>query len=165
MKTPLLTPQIRLIAASILTVSFQTAALGGDLHVDPRTTVTATMDGGIGKANNTWYEVGVNSAAPTTGLKTGLVISQTDAQSSYIFQPATSLNAFMLDTGRRTGTITFQTPTAVHGLSLAGASGQWRWRAYDDARICQRHDNHSGAGYGRGLVRQFAHHSDGEWPD
>ncbi len=81
------------------------------------------MDYGIGKANNTWYEVGVNPAAPTTGLRTGLVSSEADTNSTYLIQPATSPNVLMLDGSHSRGRLTFQTPVAVDALSLAAASG------------------------------------------
>ncbi len=112
-----------LTAGAMLAVSLPNAGLGAALPIDPRTTVSATMDYGIGKENNTWYEVGVNSAAPTTGLQTGLVSSEADASSSYIIQPAAGLNVRMLDTNHPSGTLTFESPVAVSALSLAAASG------------------------------------------
>jgi uncharacterized protein (TIGR03118 family) len=66
---------------------------------------------------------GVNTAAPTTGLKTGIVTGQTDPLSTYQIQPAVGLNAFLLDAGNTTGTITLETPIALHGFSLAGSDG------------------------------------------
>ncbi|HEV8543144.1 MAG TPA: TIGR03118 family protein [Verrucomicrobiae bacterium] len=90
---------------------------------DPKTTVTATMDGGVTKAGNTWYEIGVDTAAPTSGIKVGFVTGQSDPQSTYLFQAATEFNALMLDASLKTGTLEFETPVAVNALSLAGASG------------------------------------------
>ena len=34
----------------------------------PLSGITATMDGGTGLGGNTWYQIGQNPAAPTTGL-------------------------------------------------------------------------------------------------
>jgi uncharacterized protein (TIGR03118 family) len=99
------------------------SALGQSLLVDPRTAVTATMDGGTTKVNNTWYELGVNVAAPTTGLPTGLVHGQTDTNSTYQIQPAVGMNAFLLDAANPAGTITLETPVALHGFSFAGSDG------------------------------------------
>jgi hypothetical protein len=96
---------------------------GAAVPVDPKTTVTASMDGGITKSGNTWYELGVNKAAPTTGLKTGFVLGQTDPFSTYLIQPATGNNALMLDTNRSSGTLTFTRPLSFTALSLAGSSG------------------------------------------
>ena len=74
----------------------------------PKSTVSATMDGGTGKGGNTYYEVGVNKAAPTTGLQTGTVSGQTDPASTYLIQPANGLNALMLDVNATVGFLTTQ---------------------------------------------------------
>src|SRR5579859_3669473 len=119
MKTTQVTIKAALMTALVVLPSFN-SALAQSLLVDPRTAVTATMDGGTTKVNNTWYEVGVNVAAPTTGLPTGLVHGQTDTNSTYQIQPAVGMNAFLLDAVNPTGTITLGTPVALHGFSLAG---------------------------------------------
>jgi len=99
------------------------SALGQAILVDPHTAVTATMDQGTARGANVWYEVGVYTPAPTTGLKTGLITSQADTNSTYLFQPAVGRNAFLLDAAHPTGTLTFETPMALHGFSLAGSDG------------------------------------------
>jgi uncharacterized protein (TIGR03118 family) len=81
------------------------------------------MDGGTAKTGNVWYEVGVNTAALTTGLKTGLVTSQTDTNSTYLIQPAVGMNAFLIDAASPKGTITLETPIALYGFSFAGSDG------------------------------------------
>jgi hypothetical protein len=81
------------------------------------------MDGGTAKTGNTWYELGVNTAAPTTGLKTGIVAAQADPLSTYLIQPANVNNVLMLDTANKSGTLTFTRPISVTALSLAGSSG------------------------------------------
>lgn len=81
------------------------------------------MDGGTAKTGNTWYEVGVNTAAPTTGIKTGIVAGQADALSSYLIQPATGPNALMLDNATKSGSLTFNSPLTLAAFSLAGSSG------------------------------------------
>jgi len=99
------------------------STFGAAVPVDPKTTVTASMDGGILKTGNTYYQLGVNTASPTNGIKTGLIQGQTDPLSTYLIQPATGNNALMLDTNRSSGTLTFNKPFSFTALSLAGASG------------------------------------------
>jgi hypothetical protein len=98
-------------------------ASGAAVGIDPKTAVTASMDGGTAKTGNTWYEVGVNTAAATTGFKTGLVSGQNDPLSSYLFRSSVGANALMLDNSTKTGTLTFSQPLKLSGLSFAGASG------------------------------------------
>ena len=123
MKIKLCLPKRALAAASILAVAVPSLTLGQALPINPENTVTATMDNGTVKTGNTWYEVGVNTAAPLTGLKTGLVTSLADTNSSYLFMPATGLNVIMLDANTTTWTIDFATPTPVYALSFAGGTG------------------------------------------
>jgi uncharacterized protein (TIGR03118 family) len=97
--------------------------------VNPATAVTATMDNGTtlnssgGLYGNTWYEVGVNTAKPTNGLPTGTITGESDPLSTYDIQPAAGMNALLLDAQHLAGTITFQTPVALHGFSLSGSDG------------------------------------------
>ncbi len=107
------------IAAGMSTASFG----AGVLPIDPSTTVTATMDAGTGLSGNTWYEVGVNGAAPTTGLQTGLVYGQTDTNSSYFFRPAEGYNVLMLDSATPSGSIEFTSPEQLYAFSLAASDG------------------------------------------
>ncbi len=126
MKRTGLFPKAAALLSSLALVSIAQSTFGAAVPVDPKTTLTATMDGGTAKTGNSWYEVGVNSAATTTGLKTGLVFGQTDPLSTYLIQPAAGKNALMLDNSTKNGTITFVRPLSVTALSLAGASGNGR---------------------------------------
>jgi len=98
-------------------------AFAAAVPIDPRIAITATMDGGTAETGNTWYEVGVNTAAPATGIRTGIIVGQTDPLSTYLFEPATGNNALMLDNNAKSGTLTFLKPLSLSGLSLSGASG------------------------------------------
>src|SRR5512141_2485552 len=73
------------LLVALLVAPMMNQAFGQAVPVDPKLTVSATMDGGTAKTGNTWYEVGVNTAAPATGLKTGIVAGQTDPLSDYLF--------------------------------------------------------------------------------
>lgn len=111
------------LVAALLATPLTTSVFGAAVAVDPKTTVTATMDGGTAKTGNTWYEVGVNTAAPATGLRTGIVAGQADPLSDYLFEPATGNNALMLDNATKSGSFTFNRPLSITALSLSGASG------------------------------------------
>jgi len=105
--------------AAVQTVSFGAAITGVNLT----NTITASMDGGTAKNGNTWYELGVNAGASTTGIKTGFISGQSDPLSSYFLASPSGLNALMLDASKKSGTITFQRPISVTALSLAASSG------------------------------------------
>ena len=116
--------KIHFVSKNVLALfAFVGAAQAAAVPVDPKTTVTATMDGGIAKTGNTWYELGVNIAAATTGLKTGLVVGQTDPLSTFLFQPAAGLNTLLLDTAKNSGSLIFNSPLTFSGFVLAGSSG------------------------------------------
>jgi uncharacterized protein (TIGR03118 family) len=123
------TPKKMALACALAALLSSSKALAAVVLVNPATAVTATMDNGTTRnsssslSGNTWYEVGVNSGHPTNGLPTGTVTSQSDALSTYDIQPAIGLNALLLDAGHPTGTITFQTPVALHGFSVSGSDG------------------------------------------
>jgi hypothetical protein len=111
-------------AAVLLAVQFSHKALGAAITgIDPRSTITATMDAGTGLTGNTWYEVGVNTSSNKTGLVTGLVNGQTDPLSTYLIPGAVGDNALMLDTGTKTGTLTLGRALPLAGFSFAGSSG------------------------------------------
>src|SRR5438552_741595 len=125
MKTTQILRQTALISA-LLAVPLANNTFGAAVPVDPKTTITATMDGGTAKTGNTWYEVGVNAAALTTGIKTGVIAGSgpsSDSLSTYLIGPANGLNALVLDTAKKTGTLTFGRALSVTALSFAGASG------------------------------------------
>jgi len=80
---------------------------------------TATMDGGAGGGANTWYGIGFNAGAPTTGLPTVLTTSQTSgADLSFQLQPFDTSNA-VLDGGN----LALTSPTPLARLALIGSVG------------------------------------------
>jgi autotransporter-associated beta strand protein len=88
--------------------------------------LTATMDGGTAKTGNTWYEVGTNPAAPSTGLPMGqTVTSQSSATLMYTLQASTTLNTLMFDNagGNTNGRLTLTTPTTLSQVSFLTSSG------------------------------------------
>jgi hypothetical protein len=109
------------VMAALMTAAFTPQTFGAGIGgINPTNTITASMDNGILRTGNTWYELGVNSTAPTNGLKLGVVTGQTDPLSTYLFQPAAGLNALMLDTNRSQGAFVFDRPvSATASLSLA----------------------------------------------
>jgi len=108
------------LVSAALTNQASAAAITG---VNLTNTITASMDGGETKSGDTWYQLGVNAANPTTGIRTGLISSQTDPLSTYLIPSPSGLNTLMLDTNRRSGTLTLERPVSATALSLAGASG------------------------------------------
>lgn len=92
--------------------------------------VNATVDGGTNRTGNTWYEVGYNPLAPTTGLP---VAGSLLATNNYAFRMPPDYhvnNALMVGhhNGGRTvpvasGTLTLTTPAAFSGLSFLTTSG------------------------------------------
>lgn len=105
---------------------------------NPPATITATMDNGTAKTNNTWYEIGQDQAAATTGIPSGYFTGQTDPTSSFYFENArtdASLNNILLldnpaaaDVATQgpphlTGTLTFLKPQVVTSFALATSSG------------------------------------------
>jgi len=87
------------------------------------TNITATMDNGTGKAGGVWYQQGLNTGAPTTGLPAGGLVSANDPTVSYTLQPFTSNNVRMLDSANTPGTLTLSVPTRYSALSFLTASG------------------------------------------
>jgi len=86
--------------------------------------ITASMDGGVAKTGNTWYQIGTNTAAPTTGLPgPGPVTSLANATTSYLLQPYTGNNVAMLDAASNSATLTLATPASYSALSLLTSSG------------------------------------------
>jgi hypothetical protein len=91
--------------------------------------VTATMDSGVGATTgNTWYGVGFNALAPTTGLPIGPVTSESDPNTTLQLAPfgsgnVTSSNAVFLDAGNTTGALALSTPAVYSTLSLFGSTG------------------------------------------
>jgi autotransporter-associated beta strand protein len=90
--------------------------------------ITATMDGGTGLTGNTWYAVGNNAAAPTTGLPVGTTFaSAANPSLRYTLQPAnlgaTPNNTLLLDAAATTGTLTLATPTPLNTISFLTSTG------------------------------------------
>ena len=85
--------------------------------------ITATMDGGTAKNGGVWYQQGLNSAAPTTGLPVGVAVSASDATTSFVLRPYTGNNVRLLDGANASGTLTLAAPAAYSKLSFLTASG------------------------------------------
>jgi hypothetical protein len=86
--------------------------------------VTATMDNGTGKAGNTWYERGLNPAAPATGLPMNVVqAAQDDPTLTFRLGPAVGNNALLLDVATPAGNLTLTTPVRLSRLYILAASG------------------------------------------
>lgn len=96
---------------------------------NPLNAVTATMDNGAnltaGKLTGaTWYEIGYNPNALTTGLPSGFIFGQTDPTSTFFIEDADEPNnVLLLDTTHKTGTFTFVAPRAAGGLAFTTSSG------------------------------------------
>ena len=85
--------------------------------------VTATMDGGTGKTGTTWYAVGEDTDAPTTGLPMGTTFtSGADSSTSFALPSAVGNNAVLLNAVTTSATLTLNTPAMFASLSLLGAS-------------------------------------------
>ncbi len=91
--------------------------------------ITATMDGGTSKGGNTWYQVGQNAAAPTTGLPMGTSFTVTDPTTggdTFQFQGIDTNNAILLandNNGSPTGTFTLAQPGTCTSLSFLASDG------------------------------------------
>ncbi len=79
---------------------------------------TATMDEGIGGGANTWYGVGNNVLAPSTGLPVGPTNSlATGSDFTFQLQPFNANNALL-----NGGTLTLSSPTSMLRLGLIGST-------------------------------------------
>lgn len=91
------------------------------------TSVTGTMDGGLGQPENwTWVEAGTylnpdGNAQTIPGLVAGTHSSLT-GNGSFTFQPFTANNVLGLD-GGQTATLSLTTPGQYSSIALYGASG------------------------------------------
>jgi hypothetical protein len=87
--------------------------------------ITASMDNGVTRTGNAWYERGFNTAAPTTGLPNGgvVTVSESDPTLSFVLQSATTNNALLLDTANSSGRLTLTTPVPMTRLAILAASG------------------------------------------
>ncbi len=87
---------------------------------------TASMDAGIGNSGTSWYEVGYDSAAPTTGLPAAgsTFTSQTSSAYRYTMAPSYKANnAILLDSNVTSATFTLATPAALTQLSFLESGG------------------------------------------
>jgi hypothetical protein len=91
--------------------------------------LTATMDGGTGSfvSTSTWYGVGQNTSAPTTGLPIGVVTSMGDPTTTLEFAPFGSGNvpsddAILIDSTNTTGAFTLSSPADYGSLALIAAT-------------------------------------------
>lgn len=85
--------------------------------------ITATMDGGTGLGGNTWYALGQNPDAATTGLPPGTITSASDATIQLSLQPAGGDNAVLINAGNTTGLLTLTSPAVYSALTLFGSTG------------------------------------------
>lgn len=87
---------------------------------------TASMDNGTANTATSWYEVGYNAAAPTTGLPAAgsTFTHQNAANHQYRMAPSyTANNAVLLDSTLTTATLTLATSAAYSQLSLLESGG------------------------------------------
>jgi len=87
---------------------------------------TATMDTGLTNSLNTWYEVGYDPDAPSTGLPlAGSTLTNVSASDHlYTLAPSYSANNVLLLTSNSpTGTLTPTTLSIYHGLSFLCSAG------------------------------------------
>ena len=88
-----------------------------------QSSITATMDGGIPRTGSTWYAIGENASAPTTGLPMGTTfVSASDPTTSFALQSAVGNNAIMLDSSHISGSLSLTTPAVFSSLSLLTSS-------------------------------------------
>ncbi|MBE7157044.1 MAG: hypothetical protein INR62_01170 [Rhodospirillales bacterium] len=86
--------------------------------------VTATMDDAANPSGTTYYERGLDTSAPDTGLPTNnLPFTSADlANVSFQLQPYTQNNALLVSNGQ-TGTLTLATPLTLSNIAFLFATG------------------------------------------
>jgi hypothetical protein len=91
---------------------------------------TATVDAGVGNTDFTWYEQGVYSPAPLTGLPAAGQTLTNAAAADHVYRFAPSYaenNTILIDTTTAPAevpvTVTFANPITASGLSFLGSSG------------------------------------------
>ncbi len=91
--------------------------------------ITATMDGGTSLAGNTWYQVGQNTGATSTGLPMGQLFtvgSPTTGADTFQFQSAGTNDTILLagdGNGPTTATFTLSQPAAYNNFSFLASNG------------------------------------------
>src|SRR5262245_26791315 len=103
-------------------------AMGITAHAfaDAKANVTASMDGGTTKSGNTWYQQGYNAEDLTSGLwatDEGVFNGESDATSTFQFQPYTGNNVLLLDNATKTGTLNLINPTTARQIAIPTSSG------------------------------------------
>jgi hypothetical protein len=92
----------------------------------PASITTVTMDNGTGNTGTTWYEIGANSSAPSTGipLHGSTFASLSFPDHSYTMAPDYhSNNVFLIDGTVTSGAIAVSAPAAYSSLSFLITSG------------------------------------------
>lgn len=87
---------------------------------------TASMDNGVGNVNTSWYEMGYNTANPSTGLpRAGATFtSQSLGNHQYAMAPSYTTNdAILLDSTLTNGTFKLTTPAAYSQISFLESGG------------------------------------------
>jgi hypothetical protein len=96
-------------------------------HPAPLEVTTASLDAGTLNTGSTWYEIGYNTAAPTTGVPQAgtLLTNQAAADHTYRLAPSytSASNAILIDSTVTTVTITPATPASYSALSFLGSAG------------------------------------------
>jgi PEP-CTERM motif-containing protein len=85
--------------------------------------VTATMDAGAAENGDTWYQLGFNASAPTTGLPAGSNVASQTGNGTFAIQPAVGNNAVLLNSATPTTTLNLITPAPYSRLALYSSSG------------------------------------------
>jgi hypothetical protein len=87
---------------------------------------TASLDSGTNNSQNSWYEVGFNTAAPSTGLPAAgsTFVSAASATHQYQMAPTYATNnAVLIDAGVKRATWTLVTPATETSLSFLTSGG------------------------------------------
>jgi len=95
-------------------------------HAAPLAVTDASLDAGPANTGSTWYEIGYNTAAPTTGLPQAgtLVTNQAALDHTYRMAPSyTNSNSILVDATAALATVTLATPASYSALSFLGSSG------------------------------------------
>jgi hypothetical protein len=85
---------------------------------------TGLIDNGApATTGNTWYGVGQNVSAPTTGLPVLPYVSESDANTTLLLKPSNVSNTLLIDSTHTTGTLTLTSPAAYSTLSTFASTG------------------------------------------
>src|SRR5689334_1100829 len=87
---------------------------------------TASMDGGTNNSDDSWYEIGFNTAAPTTGLPAANSIFASASLATHLYQMApsyTAANAMLINGVVTSATWTVTSPAIYTNLSFLTSGG------------------------------------------